>query len=406
MSTRLVLTNAKLIDAVTPGFAAGSSVTIEGDRIVEVGTGRPSPVTSSARGMDLHGAYVLPGLWDAHVHLEWPRVPQAGVPELTAQYLANAQRATIEGGITGMRMAGTPHFIDVALKRAFDSGQHVGPRLLTCGWFLTTTAGHALGTGFALPCDGALGFVRTIREHIEAGVDHIKLNLTGGIMGPEWDRHWHSFFMPDELEAAFAICRQRGVKVMAHAASPEAVKAALRLGAHSVEHGYIMDDECLALFRERGAWYVPTLGITHLTPDQATTRWEKQWCEQRALTPDLIKRAEDAMGEHRTWFRRALEAGVKMALGSDVRPVREGALLELGLWVKSGATPWQALQAATKHAAEASGIGHDVGTIEAGKRADLIVVRENPLDDIDNVRMLELVLKDGRIVADHRADPT
>ncbi|MGH7335265.1 MAG: amidohydrolase family protein [Candidatus Rokuibacteriota bacterium] len=404
MSSRLVLTNAKLIDAVTPGVADGASVTIDQDRIVDVVTGRRSPATQGAHVVDLRGAYVLPGLWDAHVHLEWPRVPQAGVPELTTQYLANAQRALLESGITGMRMAGTPHFIDVALKHAFDAGQHVGPRLLTCGWFLTTTAGHALGTGFALPCDGPLGFVRTIREHIQAGVDHIKLNLTGGIMGPGWDRHWHSFFTQDELEAAFAICRQRGVKVMAHAASPEAVKAALRLGAHSVEHGYIMDDECLALFRERDAWYVPTLGITHLTPDQATTRWEKQWVEQRGLTPDLIKRAEDAVGEHRTWFRRALETGVKMALGSDVRPVREGALLELGLWVKSGATTWQAIQAATKHAAEAGGLGHEVGTVEAGKRADLIVVRENPLDDIDNVRTLELVLKDGRIVGDHRVD--
>jgi imidazolonepropionase-like amidohydrolase len=402
VSSRLVLSNAKLIDAVSPRILEGTRLTIDGDRIVEIAVGSRSPVAGDTRIIDLKGAYLLPGLWDAHVHLEWPRIPQAGVPELTAQYLANAQRALLEGGITGMRMAGTPHFIDVALKRAFDSGQHVGPRLRTCGWFLTTTAGHALGTGFALPCDGPQGFVRTIREHIQAGVDHIKLNLTGGIMGPDWDRHWHSFFMSDELEAAFAICRQRGIKVMAHAASPDAVKAALRLGAHSVEHGYIMDDECLALFRERDAWYVPTLGITHLTPDQATTQWEKQWVEQRGLTSDLITRAEEAVDEHRMWFRRALGAGIKMALGSDVRPVREGALLELGLWVKSGATPWQALQAATKHAAEASGIGRDVGTVEVGKRADLIVVRDNPLADIDNVRTLALVLKDGRVVADHR----
>jgi imidazolonepropionase-like amidohydrolase len=336
------------------------------------------------------------------VHLEWPRVPQAGVPELTAQYLANAQRALIEAGVTGLRMAGTPHFIDVALKRAFDSGQHVGPRLYTCGWFLTTTAGHALGTGFALPVDGPEGFVRTIREHIQAGVDHIKVNLTGGIMGPSWDRHWHSFFTPDELQAAFAICHQRGLKVMAHAASPDAVKMALRMGAHSIEHGYIMDDECLTLFRERDAWYVPTLGITHLTPGQATTPWEKQWVEQRGLSPDLVKRAEDAVDEHRTWFRRALAAGLKMALGSDVRPVRDGALLELGLWVKSGATPWQTLQAATRHAAAVSGVGRDLGTIEAGKLADLIVVRDNPLEDIDNVRTLQLVFRGGRLVADHR----
>jgi imidazolonepropionase-like amidohydrolase len=94
-----------------------------------------------------------------------------------------------------------------------------------------------------------------------------------------------------------------------------------------------------------------------------------------------------------------------MALGSDVRPVRDGALLELGLWVKSGATPWQAIQAATKHAAEVSGVGHEVGTVETGKRADLIVVRDNPLDHIDGVRTLQLVLKDGRVVADHRVRP-
>ena len=400
---RLVLTNASLIDAVTPGVTAGASVTVEDGRIVEVLDGRRSPATGGAQVVDLRGRYLLPGLWDAHVHLEWPRIPQAGVPELTAQYLANAQRALVEGGVTGLRMAGTPHFIDVALKRAFDSGQHVGPRLITCGWFLTTTGGHALGTGFALPCDGPEAFVRTIREHIQAGVDHVKLNLTGGIMGPAWDRHWHSFFTPDELQAAFAICHQRGVRVMAHAASPEAVKAALRLGAHSVEHGYVMDDECLALFRERDAWYVPTLGITHLTPGQATTVWEKQWVEQRALPADLVTRAEDAADEHRTWFRRALAAGLKMALGSDVRPVRDGALLELGLWVKSGATTWQTLQAATRHAAEASGVGQELGTIERGKLADLIVVRDNPLDDIDHVRTLQLVFKGGRLVADHRA---
>ena len=401
-SGRLLLVNAHLIDGVRPEVVGGASVLVEDGRITGVTGGATAAVPRGARVMDLHGSYLLPGLWDTHVHLEWPRAPAAGVAELTAQYLANAQRALTEAGVTGMRLAGTPHFIDIALKRAFDTWQHVGPRLYTCGWFLTTTAGHALGTGFALPCDGAEGFVRAIREHIQAGVDHVKLNLTGGIMGPAWDRPQDTFFTPSELEAAFGICRQRGFKVMAHAASPGAVKAALRLGAHSVEHGYAMDDECLALFRERGAWYVPTLGITHLTPSQASTPWEKQWVEQRNLSPDLIERAEKAVAEHRTWFQRALASGIKMALGSDVRPVREGAILELGLWVKDGATPWQALQAATRHAAEVCGVGHELGTIEVGKLADLLVVRQNPLDDIDAVRAVELVFKEGRLVADHR----
>ena len=402
---RLVLANARLIDCVSEGVVEGASVTVEAGRIVEVLDGRRSPSAAGARLIDLEGAYLLPGLWDAHVHLEWPRIAGASPAELTLQYLGNAQRALLDGGVTGLRMAGAPHFLDVALKRAIDAGQHVGPRLYTCGWFLTTTGGHALGTGFALPVDGPDAFVRAIREHIQAGVDHIKLNLTGGIMGPWWDRHTDEFFMPAEIEAAFAICRQRGFPVMAHAASPAAVKAALRAGAHSVEHGYVMDEECLALFRERGAWYVPTLGITHLTPSQARTRWERDWVAARALTSDLVARAEAAVEAHRHWFRRALASGVKMACGSDVRPVREGALLELGLWVRSGATPWQTLVAATRHAADVSGVGRDLGTVEVGKLGDLIAVGANPLDDIDHIRDLHLVVKGGRVVADHREKP-
>jgi imidazolonepropionase-like amidohydrolase len=397
----LVLANANVIDCVRPGVLAGASVTIAEGRIAEV-SARGGPGPAGADVVDVGGGYLLPGLWDAHVHLEWPRLPSATVAELTVQYAANATRGLVESGVTAIRTAGVPHFIDVALKRAAASGRMLGPRIFAGGWFLTTTAGHALGTGFARTCDGPMGFVQAIREQMEGGVDHVKLNLSGGVFGPAWDRHWHSFLLAEELEAAFVICRQRGYPVMAHATNPEAVKAALRLGAHSVEHGYIMDDECLALFRERGAWYVPTLGITHLTPGQAATPWEARWVADRGLTPDIIKRAEDAAPAHRAWFAKALRSGVKMALGSDLRPLRDSALLEMELWVKDGATPWQTIVAATRHAAELCGAGADLGTVEAGKIADLIVVREDPLEDIHNLRGLQLVLKDGRVVADHR----
>jgi imidazolonepropionase-like amidohydrolase len=399
----LVLTNASLIDCVRSGVQAGARVTIENERIADV-SGGSGPIARGAQVVDLEGAYLLPGLWDVHVHLEWPRLPTATVAELTVQYATNAAEGLTESGVTAIRTAGVPHFIDVALKRAFASGRLVGPRLFAGGWFLTTTAGHALGTGFAKTCDGPMGFVRAIREQMESGVDHIKLNLSGGIFGPAWDRHWHSFLLAEELEAAFTICRQRGYQVMAHATNPDAVKAALRLGAHTVEHAYIMDDECLALFRERQAWYVPTLGITHLTPSQATTPWEARWIEQRGLTPDIVKRAEDAVPEHRAAFQKALRSGVKMALGSDLRPLRDSALLEMGLWVRDGATPWETLLAATRHAADLCGALPDLGTVEVGKLADLIVVRDDPLENIHNLRSLLLVLKEGRIVADHRRE--
>jgi imidazolonepropionase-like amidohydrolase len=397
-----VLTNATVIDCVNPRPVPGASVTVENGRIVEVLDASRSPDTRQAELIDLGGAYLLPGLWDVHIHPDYLASTGASIAEQTAIFGYRMMEALTESGVIGLRCAGSAHFMDVAWKRAFDAGQYVGPRLFACGHFLTTTGGHFLTSGHARECDGPYGFVRAIREQIKNGVDHIKLNLTGGIMGPAWDRHWQSFLLDDELEAAFAICRKRGFPVMAHAASPEAVQAAARLGAHSVEHGYIMDAESVESLRANGTWYVPTLAISHLTPDQASDPWEKRWVAERNLASDLCHRADLAAGTHRACFQQALAAGVKMALGSDIRPLKDAALLELGLWVKAGATPWQALQAATRHAAELCGVGQDLGTIEPGKLADLIVVAADPLDDITNLRRLLLVLKAGRIVSDKR----
>jgi imidazolonepropionase-like amidohydrolase len=399
---RRVLTNATLIDCVTPRPVAGASVTIENGRIADVLDGRRSPDTRGADVLDLGGAYLLPGLWDVHIHPDYAVGGESAV-EQTITFGQRLREALTEGGVVGVRSAGAAHFMDVAWKRAFDAGHHVGPRVFAAGYFLTTTGGHFLTSGHARECDGPYGFVQAIREQIKRGVDHIKLNLTGGIMGPSWDRHWHSFLLEEELEAAFAICRRREYKVMAHAASPEAVKAAVRLGAHTVEHGYLMDAACIEELRARGTWFVPTLAISHLTPDQASGEWETRWVAQRNLAADLCRRAEAAADEHRKWFAQALAAGVRMAVGSDIQPLREAALLELGLWVKAGATPWQALLGATRHAAELCGVGGDLGTVETGKLADLIVVAADPLEDITNLRRLLLVFKEGRIVSDKRA---
>ena len=187
---------------------------------------------------------------------------------------------------------------------------------------------------------------------------------------------------------------------MAHAANPDAVKSALRLGAHTVEHGYIMDEECIGTLSESPTWYVPTLAISHLTEGQATNDYEKRWLSERNIAHELQCRADAAADEHAHWFKRALDSGAKMALGSDIRPLKDAALLEMGLWVRDGATTWQTLQAATRNAAELCRVGDRLGTVEVGKIADLIVVSANPLDDINNLRQLELVIKNGHIVSD------
>ena len=397
---KLVLTNANLIDCISPQPAPESTIIVEEGRIVEVLDGGPPPPLDDARTIDLEGSYLLPGLWD--VQVQWVRSAGSTTAQESVRFGHAASRALTEAGVVGMRTGGVPHFVDVAWRQAFNSGQFVGPRIYACGNYLTTTGGHALESGFAVECDGPFGWVNAIRNQIKNGVDQIKLDLTGGVLGPPWDRHWHSFLLEEEMEAAFAICRQRGYSVMAHASNPDAIKAAIRLGARSIEHGYILDDETVDSMVQSGIYYVPTLGLTHMTPDKVTTPWEKRWMDENRWTPEIIQRLQAAADVHRQGFQSALQAGVKMAAGSNLTPLKEGVLLEMGVWVKNGATAWQALLAATKNTAEVCGAGQDLGTVEAGKLADLIVVADNPLDDINNLRSLEMVIKEGRIVADRR----
>ena len=398
----LVLTNANLIDAVNPSVATDTTVVIENGRIVEIGRGPFSSSGNNAQIVDLKGAYLLPGLWDVHIHPEYP-VPAGTTPaQETANFGRALSLALTEAGVTGVRCGGAAHFMDVAWKRVFDAGDVPGPRVFACGHFLTTTGGHFLTSGQARECDGPYGFVQAIREQIKNGVDHIKLNLTGGIMGPDWDRHWHSFLLEEELSAAFAICRQREFPVMAHAANPDAVKSALRLGAHTVEHGYIMDEECIATLSESPTWYVPTLAISHLTEGQAQNDYERQWLASAISPPTcnaapMLPPTNTPTGSNAPWTQERRWPWVR-----TFAPLKDAALLEMGLWVRDGATTWQTLQAATRNAAELCGVGDQLGTVEVGKLADLIVVGSNPLDDINNLRQLQLVIKDGRVVSDKR----
>jgi imidazolonepropionase-like amidohydrolase len=399
---KTILSHANLIDCIEPRVRPNTTVLIEDGRIRAIGPSTETGSDGDAQVIDLKGAYLIPGLWDVHIHPDYLSVSEVPLADQVILFGHQLAAALTESGIIGLRCAGAHHFMDVAWKRAFDAGQHLGPRLFASGHFLTATGGHFLTSGHALEVDGPYGWVKAIREQIKNGVDHIKLNLSGGIMGPAWDLHTRSFMLDDEIRAAFQICRKRGFKVMAHATNPDAVKNAIRLGAHSIEHGYIMDDECIELLLKHKTWYVPTLAISHLTPSQAKNSWEHDWVTQRALSPALCCRAEAASDVHATWFRKALEAGVRMALGSDIRPLKDAALLEMGLWLRDGATPWQTLVAATRHGAAVCGVGAELGTIEVGKLADLIVVGANPLQDINNVRQPQLVLKEGRIVSDKR----
>ena len=274
--------------------------------------------------------------------------------------------------------------------------------MFASGYFLTTTGGHFLTSGHALEVDGPYGWVKAIREQIKNGVDHIKVNLSGGIMGPAWDLHTHSFLLDDEICAAFEICRKRGFKVMAHATNPDAVKNAIRLGAQSIEHGYTWmtsaSRSCSSTIR----------GTCRPSPSAILPPARPPIGSKALGLPSAgsRRRCAAAPRQPRTCTRRG-SAQRSMPVcewhwAPTIRPLKDAALLEMGLWVRDGATPWQTLVAATRHGAEVCGVGAELGTVEVGKQADLIVVAANPLEDITNVRRLQLVLKEGRAVSDKR----
>ena len=401
---KTAITNFHLIDSISDEAIPDASVLIEDGRIAQLATNGNKVDTDGAQVIDAHESWLLSGIWDVHTHMMFPSSPPDGLSARVVMYGRNAIEGLLEGGVTGIRCAGTENFIDVAWKRAFETGQYAGPRTFAAGYFLTTTAGHCARQPFSRMLDGPDEFILAVREQIKNGVDHIKLNLTGGIMGPDWDRHWHSFFLPEELEATFQICKDRDMKVMSHAANPQAVKDAIRLGTWTVEHGYIMDAECIRMMLDNDTIYVPTLGISHLTPKQVTNEWEENYLADKGITPELLDRADAAVEEHAHWFRTAMDSGVKMALGSDLGPVKEAPHLEMGLWIRDGATPMYTIKAATINAAETCGVGADLGTVEVGKIADLIVVADNPLEDIANLRRIQMVFKDGALVSDKRGD--
>jgi imidazolonepropionase-like amidohydrolase len=308
---KTILSHANLIDCVEPKVQTDVAVLIEDGRISAIlRRGEPGSI-GDAQVIDLKGGYLMPGLWDVHIHPDY----------LSLDAMPLADQVTLFGHPGWRPRLPNPALSACAAPARIPSWTWPGSVLSTPASMSARGCSPAVISSpppaaiFSPPVmrwevDGPYGWVEAIREQIKNGVDHIKLNLSGGIMGPAWDPHTHSFLLDDELRAAFEICRKPGFKVMAHATNPEAVKNAIRLGAHSVEHGYIMDDECIDLLLKHDTWYVPTLAISHLTASQATNPFVAAWVAQRGLSPALCCRAEAASDVHATWFRKALDAGV------------------------------------------------------------------------------------------------
>jgi imidazolonepropionase-like amidohydrolase len=400
----LLFTGVEIVDATRPEPRRDAWVLVDGVVIREVGQGR---APQAERTLDLGGAWLLPGLWDVHTHLRsttWTgREPVQTLPETVLEHGCNAMDA-LRVGVTSLRVVGVAGWIDVAWREAFGSGRQRGPRLFCCGDAIRTTAGHDPfgGARRMVAVDGADALVQAVREQILHGVDQIKLITTGGIMGAGHDVMSAVMFLREEMTAAVRIAQQRGLAVAVHATAAQAVKWAVEAGAHSIEHGYLLDEEAAALMARHGVYYVPTLALSHLTRDQAETQHEEAYCAEHVLPDGFRERANRFAPDHEDSFRLACEAGVRIASGSDQGPPREAALLEIELLARQGLGAQGAIVAATRTAAEVCGAADRLGTVEPGKLADLIAVTANPLEDIANLRRLILVVKDGQVVIDRR----
>jgi imidazolonepropionase-like amidohydrolase len=389
----------------TGALPVEADVAVEGEWIVEVGRGLDGDESVDAAGLTL-----LPGLFDTHVHVMFGHLDAWRHLQTPFSYrfydaIRNLE-ATLAAGITTVRDAGGA---DLGVKQAVEDGIVRGPRLQISLTMLSQTGGHgdgwlpSGGTAMLFPAypgmpsqivDGVDEARRKVRELVRGGADVIKIATSGGVLSPR-DSPDQPGFSYEEIEVMVTEARAAGLSVMSHAQAAVGIKNAVRAGVRSIEHGIYLDDEAIALMLEHDAYLVPTLVAPHgvLRAVEAGV----------PIPPNVLVKASEVIETHRDSFRRAVEAGVKIAMGTDAGVVPHGTNLEeLALMAQGGMTPADVLVATTKTAAELMGLEQELGTIEAGKRADLVAVSGDPFDFGDLRERIEAVYRDGLIVAGSR----
>ncbi|ALX47273.1 metal-dependent hydrolase family protein [Lentibacillus amyloliquefaciens] len=404
-----LIKNGLLIDGNGGEPQKDSIVVTEDARIVYTGSEQGYTASGDETIVDAQGGTILPGLIDSHVHMmmEYAPIAEKLTTPFSYMYYQAAQylETTLQAGITTVRDA---LGADRGVKKAIEDGLIQGPRMQLSINALTTTGGHGDGyqvsgdvmdllpSGYrGMPdgrCDGAGEVRKKTREMLRAGAEVIKVHATGGVLSPT-DHPEFTQFSPEELKVIVEEGRfRKGTKVMAHAQGAEGIKNAVQAGVHSIEHGIFLDDEAIELMLENGTYLVPTL----LAPVAVL-----ETADEKGMPTSAVQKSKEVIEQHNASIAKAHQAGVKIAMGTDAGVMKHGTnLRELGLMVDVGMSPMETIVATTKTAAECLGWDDKVGTLEEGKQADVVIVKGNPLDDINSLAdndTIQLVMKDGDV---------
>ncbi len=398
-----VIRSGKLVDVDAGRVLTNQMLLVRGGKIEAVGENLPVP--AGATVIDLSKMTVLPGLIDCHTHLadagddEPLHVLQRTSAETAYAAIPNA-RLTLLAGFTTVRDVGVYRaFNDVALRDAIAKGIVIGPRMFVAGAYITISEGAGAMTGLApdmqLPWDLHYGEANSpwevrqkVRQLAHRGADHIKILSTGAVL-THGSNPKSIEFTPEELQAVVDEARNFGLRVEAHAHAAEGIKNAIRAGVASVEHATLIDDEGIALAKEHG---------TYLDMDIYDEECIQEGAKENKMPADFLEHDRDLGEIQRRNFTKAVRAGVKMSFGTDAGVCPHGInARQFAFMVKYGMTPMQAIQSATKNAADLLGKSDLLGSIQPGKYADIIAVSGDPLENIRVLENVKFVMKEGKV---------
>lgn len=399
--SQIIIKSARLIDGRGGAPLEPAMVRVDGDKIVEVGTQLSIP--KDAKVIDLGNATLLPGLIDLHTHLtdkygtNWEEALVKTTPGHNALWGARNARVTLLAGFTTCRdMGPTWPYVDIDLRNAIDEGAVPGPRLLVAGNYVSSTGGAGDARQFSIYvdvpivrnlADGPDEVVKAVRTNLKHGADFIKILVTGAVLS-KGIHPGAQQYSDAEIQAAVTEANRWGRQVAAHAHGIEGIKAAIRAGVRTIDHGTFLDDEAVGMLKAtRKTFYVPTL----YTSEVIQTEGKKHGIPESEIERDRQLRGTEIAG-----FKRALAAGIPIGVGSDSAVIPHGEnAKELVIRVTLGESPMSAIVSATSLNAEIIGWSDGIGSIEKGKYADLVAVPGNPLKDITLLERVGFVMKGG-----------